>query len=248
MDPRIRRRRVEVRRSEGRRRLRLLVLALVVAGLTAGGWLVLHSPLLAVARIDVEGATRTGRASVVSSSGIERGAPMLQVDQAGAGRRIEALPWVSRAEVRRSWPKRVSITVVERHPSAVSRTDSGNWALIDGTGRVLDWLASAPPELLLLEGVGPVPQPGSALEGAAGPLRVVAALTPPLASRATAVVAVQGGDVEVKLNPRGTVRLGTPDNLPAKVRAAETVLAQVDVHNLDALDVRLPSSPVLTRG
>jgi hypothetical protein len=44
------------------------------------------------------------------------------------------------------------------------------------------------------------------------------------------------------------VRFGPPVDLTAKVRAAETVLAQVDTRDLDVLDVRLPASPVLTRG
>jgi hypothetical protein len=59
---------------------------------------------------------------------------------------------------------------------------------------------------------------------------------------------MQGGEIGLRLRPRGTVRFGPPVDLTAKERAAETVLAQVDTHDLDVLDVRLPSSPVLTRG
>ncbi|MDQ4098436.1 MAG: hypothetical protein M3144_11280, partial [Actinomycetota bacterium] len=80
-----------------------------------------------------------------------------------------------------------------------------------------------------------------------GALRVVEALSPALAARTNAVVSLQGGEIALRLHPRGTVRFGVPDDVAAKARAAETVLAQVDAGNLDVLDVRLPSSPVLTR-
>jgi hypothetical protein len=77
---------------------------------------------------------------------------------------------------------------------------------------------------------------------------VRAALSPELAARSDALVAVGDGEVELRLNPRGTVEFGPAVDLPAKVRAAETVLASVDTRNLATLDVRLPASPVVTRG
>ena len=73
-------------------------------------------------------------------------------------------------------------------------------------------------------------------------------LSPELAARTSAVVVVQGGEIDLKLNPRGTVRFGAADQAQAKMRAIETVLASVDMTNLGVLDVRLPASPVLTRG
>jgi hypothetical protein len=43
------------------------------------------------------------------------------------------------------------------------------------------------------------------------------------------------------------VRFGPVDETLAKLRAVETVLASVNATDLEVLDVRLPSSPVLTR-
>jgi hypothetical protein len=59
---------------------------------------------------------------------------------------------------------------------------------------------------------------------------------------------VRGGEIALKLDPRGIVRFGGADQVAAKVRAIETVLASLDTSDLAVLDVRLPSSPVLTRG
>ncbi len=53
--------------------------------------------------------------------------------------------------------------------------------------------------------------------------------------------------MELRLQPEGTVRLGAPQQLEEKFRAALTVLGQVDTNALATLDVRIPESPVLTR-
>lgn len=248
MDPRIRERRIQVRRGEGRWRLRLIVTGMVIILLSGSVWLVLRSPLLDVDRVTVRGAERTSAEWISDATGIWEGQPLVEVDLDAAATAVEGLPWVARAEVRRMWPSTALVTVTERTPTAVTSSNTGEWAIVDGTGRVLELVPERPPGLVSLEGLGEMPPPGTTLASAQGPLTVFAALSPSLAARTLAVVALEGGQIELKLNPQGTVRLGTVDALDAKVRAAETVLASVDVRNLAVLDVRLPSSPVLTRG
>jgi cell division protein FtsQ len=247
MDPRIRQRRLDVQRRAGRRRLRLLLIVTAAALLTAGIWVALRSPLLDVDQVRVVGAEHTPSAAVVSASGLHRGDPMITVDGRLAARRVEALPWVASANVRRVWPGTVQVTVSERRAVAVTRADPANWAILDGSARVLAWVPSAPADLFPLEGLGSVPHPGSTLAAARSLLAVRAALSPALAARAAALVGVGDGQVDLRLNPRGTVEFGLADQLPAKVKAAETVLASVDMRNLATLDVRLPTSPVVTR-
>ncbi len=247
MDPRIRRRRIEVRRDEGRRRLRLLVAVLLILTFSVGGWVAVRSPLLDVDRVQVEGADHTVVSAIVREAAVRGGQAMIDVDEGGAARRVETLPWVAHAQVRRHWPSTVRISVTERRVVAVTRVDGGGWALLDATARVLEVVAN-PPGGITVEGVGPTAPAGGEVSGAKGPLAVVTALSPQLAARTSAVVAIEGGQIELKLNPRGTVRLGPPVDLKTKLSAVETVLARVDTRNLATLDVRLPSSPVLTRG
>ncbi|MFP5316951.1 MAG: cell division protein FtsQ/DivIB [Acidimicrobiia bacterium] len=247
MDPRIRRRRIEVRRDEGRRRLRLLVAGVVVLVLTGAIWFGLRSPLLDVDRVTVRGAEYSSVEHVREAAGIPVGQPLVDVDLEGARVAVEALPWVDRARIQRVWPSTVLVTVTERTASAVTSTNTSEWAVLDGSGRVLELVPERPPGLLVLEGLGEAPRPGATVTSADGPLRVFAALSPSLAARTLAVVALEGGQIELKLNPQGTVRMGPVEGVVAKARAAETVLASVDVRNLAVLDVRLPSSPVLTR-
>lgn len=247
MDPRIRRRRVEVRRDEGRRRLRIAMIGLLIVTLSVGAWVVVRSPLLDVDRVQVDGVGHTPAQAIVRQAGVHGGQAMVDVDEAGAARRVETLPWVAHAQVSRRWPATVRITVTERRAVAVTSADGG-WVLLDAGARVLEVDPERPPGLVALGGVGPATPPGTELLDAKGLLSVVTDMSPSLAARTTSVEATDGGEVELKLNPRGTVRLGPPDDLPAKLAAVETVLAKVSTANLSTLDVRLPSSPVLTRG
>ena len=250
MDPRFRRRRVEVRREEGRRRLRVLVGITTVAALAGGGWAATGSPLLDLDRVVVEGAVRTTPAEARFASGLRLGEPLLDVDQEAAVRGVETLPWVDRATVRRRWPGEVRIRLVERQPVAVTAVESGGVALLDDRGRVLEWVDGAPPGLPVLTGLPPAGPPGSTLapDGVAA-LSVAVALPEELRARTVGVAPAEGdrGEVEIRLSPEGSVRLGPPVDLDRKFDAIRAVFAQVDLGNLAVLDVRRPDSPVLTR-
>ena len=250
MDPRFRRRWVEVRREEGRRRFKVLVGVTAVVAVGCGGWAATDSVLLDLDRVVVEGAVHTTPDEARFASGLRRGEPMLDVDERAAGRAVEALPWVQEASVRRQWPGRVRIRLVEREPVAVTGAEPGALALIDRTGRVLEWAPAPPPGLPVLTGLPPAGPPGTTLgvDGVAT-LQVAVALPAELRSRIAglAPAAGSGGEVELRLNPEGMVRLGTPEDLDAKFTAIRAVLAQVDLRNLAVLDVRRPENPVLTR-
>ncbi|MGI8810650.1 MAG: cell division protein FtsQ/DivIB [Acidimicrobiales bacterium] len=256
MDPRIRHRRVEVRRQEGRRRFRVLVgtTALVVAG--AGGWAANGSSLLDLDRVVVVGAVRTGVDEARLTSGLRRGEPLSGVDPDAAARRVEALPWVQDASVSRRWPEEVRIRISEREPVAVASAADGRFAAVDGTGRVLEWSVAPPSGLPVLAGLPPAGPAGTTLapEGVAA-LAVAVALPTELRARTVGVAPAEGGrgEVDIRLHPgaagssEGIVRLGPPEDLDRKFDAIRTVLAQVDIRNLAVLDVRRPDSPVLTR-
>lgn len=250
MDPRIRERRVEVRREEGKRRFRVLIGVTAVAALGVGGWVANDSSLLDVDRIVVVGALRTGTDEARFASGLRRGEPLSAVDQEGAVRGVEALPWVQDATVSRRWPGTVRIGVVEREPVAVAPSAGGGSALVDGSGRVLEWTDAPLAGLAVLAGLSPAGPPGTTLgpDGVAA-LAVAVALPAELRARTVGVAPAEGGrgEVDIRLHPEGMVRLGPPDDLHRKFDAIRAVLAQVDLRNVAVLDVRRPDSPVLTR-
>jgi cell division protein FtsQ len=262
MDPRFRLRRVEVRRQEGRRRFRVLIGITTVAALGVGGWAATGSTLFDLDRIVVVGAVHTAPDEARFASGLRLGQRLLDVDDGVAARGMQALPWVEHASVSRSWSGEVRIRVVERRPVAFTVSQAGNAALVDGGGRVLDWVDVPSPDLAALAGLPPAGPAGSSLTPAGmATLTVAVALPPELRGRAAGVSPAGGTQVdnvaalpEVDINlsfdgrpSESVVRLGPPEDLDKKFDAVRTVLARVDLHDLAVLDVRRPDSPVLTR-
>jgi cell division protein FtsQ len=249
IDPRLRARRIMVRRDEGRRRLHRLIGLTVAAALIGAGYGVTRSPLLDVDRVAVRGAQHTPVDAVRQATGIGHGLPMTDVDLDRARAGVAALAWVKTASVARSWPGTIEVTVTERVAIAAVPAGTDGFALVDRDGRVLETSPTPPPGLAVLADVTPAGAPGSQLDpSAADALAVAAALPPALAANVTSVVASGPHGVELRLGTGGVVRLGTAEDLPAKLVAAQTVLGAVDLKDVCALDVRVPSAPSLTHG
>jgi cell division protein FtsQ len=247
IDPRFRQRLIEVRRNEGRRRLRVLLVLAGFLGVALLGWALTRSPFLNVDHIRVTGTVHTAPADIMASSGVHEGMAMFDVGTGDAAARLRAVPWIMRATVERHWPSTVTIAVVERVPVAAVPAKSGV-AIVDDTGRVLAVVPAAPQGLPVLLGLPPAGPPTSRVGGRAQDLLAVArAMPPPVSQRVTAIAAADGAQVELRLKPSGVVRLGPPDQLAEKMLATQTVLTQVDLTRLAVLDVRVPASPAITR-
>jgi cell division protein FtsQ len=242
--PRMHRRRIAVRRDADRRRLKRAAAALSAVAVLLGAYLASQTPLLDVDRVEVDGAERTTTDDILRVLGVAPGDPMVGVDTRAAARRVEQLPWIDEATVRRSWPGGVTVGVTERRPVAVLDVVEGRFALVDGEGRVLVIGEEVPEGLVALEGVrGPIAA-GAQVDAEAADALVVAEA---VVERLPGVVAAVSVDLDADLAAGGTVRFGSVDDLDDKVVALETVLANVDVACLGALDVRIPRSPALTR-
>lgn len=252
IDPRLRARRISVRRSEARKRLHRLVAIGAVVGLLVTSFLLTRSPLLDVDRIEVIGTEHLTADVVAAATGIRRHGPMTDVNLSAARGAVLALPWVESVSVQREWPATVRVSVVERTAVAVvsaGQTDLADesWALVDRGGRVLEVLPAVPPDVVLLEGMSASSTPGSLLDPTADDLlAVAAALTPQLAAHVASVTLTEYG-VELRLRDHGAVRIGSADDLSAKLLAAATVLGQVELRGLCVVDVRVPAAPSLTR-
>src|SRR5438552_641685 len=136
IDPRFRQRLIEVRRLEGRRRLRVLIVLGTFLGVALLGWGVTRSPFLDVDHLEVSGTVHATPADITGASGIHEGMAMLDVDAGDAAARTKAVPWILRAHVERHWPATVTISVVERLPVAAVPAKAG-FGIVDPTGRVL---------------------------------------------------------------------------------------------------------------
>src|SRR5262245_60665961 len=116
IDPRIRDRRIEVKREAGRRRLRVLVAIMAVICALGLGYLAVTSPLLDVDTIRVSNTQHVTTADVLTAAKVKRHDAMVFVDTGAIAHRVESLPWVQHATVRRSFPGTVQIAVTEYAP------------------------------------------------------------------------------------------------------------------------------------
>ncbi len=169
IDPRFLQRWVEVRRAEGRRRLRALVVLVVVLASGALALGVLYTPLLKVrhVRVSVSGAM-TGP-QVAALSGLDHYKLMIDVHATTIAKGLDAVPQLGGARVARQWPGTVAIRVSVRTPLAVVARSAGGWATVDATGRVLRDVTAQPVGLPALLGIGTAPAPGSWIGGSLGP-------------------------------------------------------------------------------
>jgi cell division protein FtsQ len=250
MDPRIRERRTAVLRAQGRHRLRLLVLLVSLPLVVLLCVLALRSSFLSVRHIHVVGVRETSTGAVERALAGALRHPMVSVNAAALEAQVDALSWVQRATVSRSWPSTLEVKVSERTP--VASVQSGtSWAELDATGRVLTLVRSAPSGQPRLSGSAAAGlRPG----GSVGPqmraeLAVAAAVPASLRAEVDGIGPDPDGGVQLTLAPPSVakVEMGPALQLGPKMAALQTVLAQVDLTGVTVIDVRVPGQPALTR-
>jgi cell division protein FtsQ len=260
----MRARRVAVRRAEGRRRLRILLVALGVVLAAAAAWGVSLTPLLDVDRVAVSGIDPANRAEILESSQLSVGMPMVFLDVDGAQRSVAALPWVRSARVWRDWPATVRIAVDPRVPAAVVPARGGRTALIDAYGYAIGW--GPQPAGLDAQAGGPDPtadprvaalphvsvpfsgQLGDIHTSADGALAVVAAMPDDLRAWVRTVT-LEGNQNRIGLELIGgaTAVLGDPVLIDDKISALRALLTTADLECVTTIDVTMPDLATVTR-
>lgn len=246
MDPRIRARRREVRRTLGRKRRRILAVVVSVIVVVAVGLVLLVSPLLSVRQVDVDGAVYSRRFDgqrLDEVVGSLRGSPILSVDLAEARAELEASPWIRSARVTRDLPSRVVVEIDERRPLAWFAGADARFRVVDADGVVIAVLDGQPVDYLGIAGAAPDLEPG---EVAPAPFKAAAQLVRSLpdevAGLVTGLAVSEAGELSMTLasdtSEAGTeVRLGTPDDLQGKLVALVVVLRRQDLADLRVIDV-----------
>jgi cell division protein FtsQ len=173
---------------------------------------------------------------------ISSGTNVLWFDEAGAERRLEAIPWIARAEVVTEFPSTVRISVTERTAVAIV-SHGGRASLMAGDGTSLGDVDPDPAMPVIRVAVngsvdGPVPGP-------AGAARALGAMSPALRHRVDRVVVRLDGTLEVRLEDGPVVRYGAPSDVHAKARAISRMLvwAQTQGERILRLTVTTPRAP-----
>lgn len=218
--------------------------ALILLGLWLGGYLPairenlnswkierLMAAGFVVEQIDVMGEGRLNERDIRLAAKIQPGSYFFGVDLDAARDRTESLPWVDRAVVRRLWPNRIVVQVVETTPYALWQNE-GKLHLLAETGAVIlaaDAAVSIPPELKIYVG-----------ESAPAQVQIIEAKLKPypeLWSRVESLVQFPSGRWDLHMRNESVVRLPFEDIDAAVQRLAkldrETFILSREVGTID---------------
>jgi cell division protein FtsQ len=215
----------------------VLAMMAIIAG---AAWALLGPSLLVVKSIQVTGARPVLRAEVLRAAGIRYGTPLIRVDTARAARHVDRLTQVQSAQVSRSWPDSIVITVQVRRPTFALPSGSG-FALVDRFGVVVRSAVARPRRLPLLLALPGGPLRGSAVVRAAA--LVLRDLPAGLRGRVTAVRAPAADQVRIELRGGITIVWGSPAR-PAAKAAELKILLRTHARYYDVSD---PGTAVTAR-
>jgi cell division protein FtsQ len=131
---------------------------LSVAGVTYQvGRSLLFSPRMALVhpeQVALNGNHFISRDQVLEIFAADRGKSVLRIPLDERRLQIESIPWVERATVRRALPNRIDVEISERTPVAFLR-ESGDMALVDAYGVILDRPLQGDFHFPVVTGIGP---------------------------------------------------------------------------------------------
>lgn len=230
-------------RSQRRRRwIRVAVAALAAAAAGAVVWLVWFSSVLAVEDVEVAGRTTLKQSQVLRAAQVPTGRPLARVDLGAIEARVSALNRVETVDVSRSWPRTLSITVVERR-SVVWATINGQVRGIDRNGIAFRAYSAAPDDLL--EATIDIADSRDRLQTSQAVVDVVRLITardPALREEITSITAGSKDSIELQLGKGRTVVWGSSDDGERKVQVLKPLL---DI-TATRYDVSAPDQPTTT--
>lgn len=102
--------------------------------------------------ITVTGRERTPLADLQQAVNVDAGVPLMALDVATVRTRIEALPWVARADVERRLPSGIHIRLTERTAAAIWQRPDAQPVVVDDSGAVLGPVTADFAHLIVVSG------------------------------------------------------------------------------------------------
>jgi cell division protein FtsQ len=116
----------------------LFVLAGVVLLAAAAAWL-WRAPWLGIRVIQLEGDLQRNNVATIRANAAPRLAGnVLSIDLERARAAFEAVPWVRQATLKRIWPDRLAVQLVEHRPIALWLAEDGSERLVNDVGEVFE--------------------------------------------------------------------------------------------------------------
>ncbi|MFK0400757.1 FtsQ-type POTRA domain-containing protein [Microbacterium sp. NPDC090225] len=232
--------RAEIRRFTQRSRRRRIVgwsvvgaLLLLVGGSVAAA----YSPLFAVEKITIVGATTLDPAAIEAALADQIGTPLALVDSSEIKAALIGFPLIETYALEARPPHDLTVRIVERTPVGVLRSDAG-YTLVDAAGVALSTTTDQPAGQPLLDIAGGTDS--SAFESAG---LVIRSLPADVRAQLTGVRATTADDVTLTLSSGLTVVWGSDDKSATK----GIVLARTLAANPGAgtIDVSSPNAAVV---
>ncbi len=222
----------------------LIVLVLIAAG--AGGFYAANWPGFNPKVVRVTGNTVVPSATILSRAAISPSKNLWLQNTHAAAARVESIPYIDTARVRRILPASAIVTVTERKPFALVRSESGI-ALVDKNLRVL--ADTREPSLPVFV----VPAATIATPGAFVKNEAVRRLRDDYTALVSSHVIVallrydRFGDLEATADDGLHILFGSEADLRKKIPLVDPILAQVSRKGrpIRAIDLRAPSTPVV---
>jgi cell division protein FtsQ len=223
-----------------------LKLAVALYALTGAAGMVIGGHSMAVAsavtawcgldidRVEITGQSETSEVQVLDQLALGDFPSIVTLDVTAARARIESLPWVKEATLRKVYPDKLLIEIKERRPFAVWQREGG-FVLIEEGGRIIsDRVEARHAGLPLVVGDGAPARAAEFVE--------LLVEFPSLRSQVKAGVLVSGRRWNVVLN--NGVELMLPEEDPAGALIQAVALDDghgVFSREIAAIDMRLPS-------
>lgn len=227
-------------RHDRRRKIKRIALAvLIVTAVGALVWLIWFSSVLAVRSVQVEGLTTLKEAQVLRTADVPEGEPLARVDLAQIEARVSSLERVADVSVSRSWPRTISIDLVERKALVWSRVGQRIRG-IDREGIDFRSYGKAPDSLV--EAKISVAKPGQRLEttqSVAAVMDLISTKEPSLRKQVRSISAASKDSIEVGLTDDRTIVWGSVARGERKLEVLRSLLG------IDAAryDVSAPDQP-----
>jgi cell division protein FtsQ len=209
----------------------------------AVAWWVTNSRVFDVRTLRVDGNVHLSSEELVRLASLTDGTNVLWMSTGEVERRLERHPWVQSADVSRTLPSVVVISVRERRPIAV--IGGHRPLLVAGDGTVLGE-ADPSARLPLIEAAGDQ-RVGSRVDASTPQLSVARALSADLRDVVARVARGAGPSITLELRTGVRVLFGEPSGAPAKVEALAGVLKWAARNGMtpDYIDVRVAAAPAL---
>lgn len=203
---------------------------------------------LGISKVTIGGLTELHQAEILEAAGITDKISLAFLDAAEVRARIEALPLVREASVRKLYPHELAITITERQPAALWQKQ-GELFVVAGDGTVIDRVTDlrfAKLPFVVGEGANARSEEYAALLDAAGPLRSRIRAGRLEAGRRWTLKLDSG--VDVKLPETGTQEaLARFVTLEREMRLTDKAILSVDMRMPDRVVMRLTAEAAAAR-